>query len=539
MNLLTDPLFRLDTASGRERRDLPGLLEALGRDEVESLMAALTHQEEAIHVFLSGLAAAVLARDGRDDPVQKDNYWREAIRRLTRADGCEDDSAWTLVVADHTRPAFLQPPRVLPRPNDKADTVPNDKKDTEKAPAYVLKAMTPDELDRLPTPKNHAIKGARIEQAEADDWIYALISLQTMSGVYGVGTHGITRMNSGFGSRAVVSVDTTARLGARWRDHTTRLLGLRQQLLQGVWGYRPDGLVCTWIPPWDLKTGLPLSTLDPFFLEICRARRLEQAQTIYAMASYSRAPRIAAPVRGVVGDPFSPIRLGDKAADASVLTVNSAGFTPALLHAMIFEDGYVLTPLQQPNPASEAAEYHFTACVLVGGQCKTGGYHQVRLPIPGASARRLFQPGPARDQLAALSKTAIADSGVMLEEVLKPAVYALLQGGPDRISTGRNTERHWWQQTQIAFTSGWSADYFPWLRRTLDHPDPTAARRAWLQALRAHAETALEEAIARYATRAGRRYRAQVKAHKLFTGLLYRKFPPLAPPKTDTPGDCT
>ena len=110
MNLLTDPLFRVETPIGLMWLDLPGVLEALANDQVAGLPGVQRHQEDALHIFLCYLSAAVLVREDQANPRQTASFWREGIRRLTRADGGNDDIAWTLVVADPTRPAFMQPP---------------------------------------------------------------------------------------------------------------------------------------------------------------------------------------------------------------------------------------------------------------------------------------------------------------------------------------------------------------------------------------------------------------------------------------------
>ena len=87
MNLLTDPLFRIETLNGLEHQDLPGLLEALGKDRVASLPGLQRHQEDAWHVFLCYLAGAVLNRAQSDDPRQDAPFWRAGIRGLTRQAG--------------------------------------------------------------------------------------------------------------------------------------------------------------------------------------------------------------------------------------------------------------------------------------------------------------------------------------------------------------------------------------------------------------------------------------------------------------------
>ena len=58
----------------------------------------------------------------------------------------------------------------------------------------------------LVTAKNHDLKSSIAAQANVDDWIFALVTLQTMEGFGGVGNYGIARMNSGFGNRPAFSL---------------------------------------------------------------------------------------------------------------------------------------------------------------------------------------------------------------------------------------------------------------------------------------------------------------------------------------------
>lgn len=509
MNLLTDRLFRALTPDGPAGLDLPGLLAALGADRVESLPGLQRHQQDAFHIFLCCLAGAVLAREGQVDPSQSAAFWRDGIRRLTAADGCDDDSAWTLVVPDPARPAFMQPP--CPKTQDFA--------------AYKPSAATPDALDLLATAKNHDLKSSRAEAPEPDDWVYALVSLQTMSGFFGQGNWGIARMNRGYGSRAIVSLDYDAAPGPRWHDHTARILALRPGILAGPWCYRADGLVCTWIPPWDRRGSLALTALDPIFIEVCRAVRLVgNPGSIQALGTTSKAPRIAAKeALGNLGDPWTPINQKK----ASALTVSGNGLTPELMRDLIFEDGFALTGLQLPAPGRTRQDCRFTASVLVRGQGTTDGFYQAAVVIPSATVPRLFGRGPERDRLAQLSKTAINDSGTMQNKVLKFAIYSLLEAGPKQVNFDKREVTAWWNSAQREFAAAWSADFFPWLWRCAEDPDETAARLDWLRALRAKAESTLQQAVASYPAREGRRYRARVRAEGLFRGLLFKQFPAL------------
>ena len=115
--------------------------------------------------------------------------WRRIIRALTQKNW-PNDEPWRSVVDGITTPAFMQPPaRAKEREKDYKNTV-----------------ATPDELDMLVTSKNHDLKAEVAEQAGADDWIFALITLQTMEGFGGAGNYGISRMNGGLGNRPAFSL---------------------------------------------------------------------------------------------------------------------------------------------------------------------------------------------------------------------------------------------------------------------------------------------------------------------------------------------
>ena len=114
--------------------------------------------------------------------------WAKLIRGLTP--DFPGDEPWQLVVDDITKPAFMQPPA----------------RSTERASDYKNTVSTPDELDMLVTSKNHDLKSAVADQASVDDWIFALITLQTMEGFAGAGNYGISRMNGGMSSRPAFSL---------------------------------------------------------------------------------------------------------------------------------------------------------------------------------------------------------------------------------------------------------------------------------------------------------------------------------------------
>ncbi|MGI6609734.1 MAG: type I-E CRISPR-associated protein Cse1/CasA [Limnochordia bacterium] len=502
MNLLSNPVFRAQTPSGLVTMTLPALMTALGRDEVEHLVGIQRHQEDAFHVFLCYLAGAILARRGDSDPLQSEDYWLAGLRELAEPVG---DEAWTLVVEDAARPAFMQPP--LPAADQ-----------ARLKPIEPLEYAT-DALDLLPTAKNHDVKWARVTRPQKDEWVYALVSLQTMSGFLGRGNYGISRMNSGFGNRAVVELVRSPRPGRRWCDAITRLLDHRAEVLAGPYGYDAQGLVLIWLEPWDGKTSLPLATLDPFYIEICRRVRLKDHDRIYAEVVPTEAMRIASQdLKGVVGDAWVPVDLS--AADDKALTMPAHGVTAGMLRRLIFSEDLRLTPLQRPGPSWEGSVW-LSLSVMIRGQGTTEGFHEELIPIPAPARLRIFGSSARRAPLADLSKAAIDFAGAMQRGVLRPAVFSFLEGGPDTINYDSDSAQAWWTRYARRFEALWSVEYFPWLWSVPEAFDSGQILREWAQRLSKHALRVLREAQEAMPEREGRRYRARVQSDRVFWGALY------------------
>jgi CRISPR system Cascade subunit CasA len=508
MNLLTDRIFRVQTAGGIDTTTLPGLLAALGLGRVDSLPGLQRHQEDALHMFLCYLAGAALVREGRDDPRQSESFWTKALRRLAARN---DDCAWTLLVADPTQPAFMQAPLAS---------------EEEFHKDYNTERGTPDAIDVLLTAKNHDIKAAKAMAPKTDEWAYALISLQTMSG-YILKHQGIARMNSGLGSRACVSLVYGETAGQRWRRDTRKLLAARPDLLRTPWPYRPDGEVLTWLQPWNRKTSLDLNQLDPFFIEVSRGVRLiRQDGRIVARTATEQAPRINAKAyNGVLGDPWIPINRNDPKKGESALTVGPSGFTPELLRNLIFEDGFELAPMQRPDREREDQSVRFTASVLVRGQGTTSGFRTATITMPGAAATRVFHSGPERERLARLSKIALTHAAELQNRALKPAVLSLLQAGSERIDFEKREITAWWQQSARRYAHAWGSVFFIWLWEAGESTSDEEALRHWSRRLKDCALASLTEAIGGYPGREGRRYRARVRSEALFHRNANKIFP--------------
>jgi len=508
MNLLTEPLFRVETTGDSRSLSFPALLSALGADEVESLPGLQRHQEDAFHIFLCQLAASVLVREKKTDPIKDEAFWRDGIRRLT---GRDDDCAWTLVVEDVGNPAFMQPP---------TDQIPS------------MEKLTPDSLDTLQLAKNHDVKNARSTSPNNDEWIFSLINLQTNAGYSKGGKDGFyfqtIKANGAYGSRCCVELQIQAlSIPTRFKRNVTRLLLLRNELLRRPWPYKENGDILLWILPWDGSNSLALGRLDPFYIEAGRIVRMTfDHERITAFTRPTKVARIAAKEqKGVLGDPWIPINTGGK--ELTALTVSANGFTPDLLHRIIFEEDTKPAFMQRPAPDEVGQPMTFYASVLVRGKRGTEGFHSARIPIPTQAGFALFGGRDEKQRLQETSKRWLADARTMHNKVLKFALFTLLEAGPEKVNFDKPEVSAWVDRIARDFAQAWSHDYFDWLWRSLDHESEDAAHLPWLESLEKKARRVLDDAMERLPARHGRRLRARVEAKGRYYGALNKHFPEL------------
>ncbi|PTQ55781.1 MAG: CRISPR-associated protein, Cse1 family [Candidatus Carbobacillus altaicus] len=525
-NLLQDKMIRVVLKTGGMIVvTLPELFELLGKNGVSSYVGLQSHQEEAFHVFLSQLGTIALNRNGNQNPVMPTSFWYEALLNIVEPHGLD---AWALVNPDKEKPAFMQPPlrgNLLKR-----------LKPVEKYPDAA------DFLDVLITAKNHDLKIGRATSAHLDTWMFSLINNQTTNGFSGRDNYGISRMNGGYGNRPIVETVRSLEPGQRWQDAVRRLLNYRQELLQKDYGFQDRGKALLWLEPWDGEHALSLNELDPYYIEICRAYRLEDENgRIVALFSPSKSRRInAEQLKGVVGDPWLPIERSKK--DPQALTYSSNGIGANDLRRILFEDQLSLSPLQQPDPRwKEEDSVYLLVSVLVRGQGRTDGYYSRLLPIPRPVRRILFGRREVlrnkRDILAHLSKTGIEMAGVMETKVLRFAIFSYLQAREKDLSFKRDAHNAWWSNhVAETFRTKWEDHFFDWLWRAADtapndeelgNEGKEKLEKLWAEWLRDFALESLRESISKLPIADGRRYKSIVVAERLFYARLYHEFPQL------------
>ncbi len=373
LNLMEQPLIRYQSRSESTKASLPQVYAALMTDKVEAFPGLRPHQCHSLHAFFVQLGAIAMHRAGINTPPETAEQWATLIRGLTP--DFSDDEPWQLVVEDITKPAFMQPPACS----------------AEREADYKTVIASPDELDMLVTSKNHDLKATVAAQADLDDWVFALVTLQTMEGYGGVGNHGISRMNGGLGNRPaftltpltrpddqkdIASAPPPLRTGTHVRRDMETLLERRTSLLNNH-PMTNGGIGLLWTVEWDGTSSLPLNQLDPFFIEVCRRVRLvsETDRRLFAIKASSKATRLEAKeMNGRIGDPWTPIdRKGNKS-----LTLAAGGFTYKRISEYLDRSLWTLPILFAPTSAEE---HYLVARAMVRGQGKTEGYHERIIPL--------------------------------------------------------------------------------------------------------------------------------------------------------------
>ena len=284
-------------------------------------------------------------------------------------------------------------------------------------------------------------------------------------------------------------------------------------------GFSKKGIGLLWTEPWDGESSVEIAKLDPYFIEVCRRIRLdytENLHNVYVLKKITKGPRVkAAHLKGILGDPWTPVDVKEKKS----FTASLAGFPYRKVHQLMFSDDY--TPgLTQMVSMADDKELLFIGQVLTRGQGKTEGYHERYIPVPGYACQMLLNP-EKKDALFRRSERRIEAVSTLQRKVLKPALCALLQGGPpgklklndDRVYPLLRRMDHDVDQM-----------YFEHLWETLDDDEPTAFR-SWLQAVADCAREHLEHAIGSCAFSTVARYRAIAMAERRFNSGMYHNFP--------------
>ncbi|MBF0192642.1 MAG: CRISPR-associated protein Cse1 [Magnetococcales bacterium] len=429
-NLLNEPHIRVVPLGAMT---LPGLLAALARDEVEGFPALRPHQVPFWHMFLVQLAALALHGAGETEIPTDEPNWTRLLRRLTR--DFPDDEPWCLLVKDSTKPAFMQPP--VPVGVELGNVIPS-----------------PDALDLLITAKNHDLKQSIARESAVEDWVCALVSLQTGEGYGGKGNQGIARMNGGSSSRPMLTLAPLPvpmdgglpppRAGAWFRRDVRALLAKRDDILeQSPLDYRMDhGLGLIWLAPWPEGKQLQINELDIWFIEVCRRVRLIMADDgrITGRKGTSKETRILAKhLKGALGDPYAPVHKTEN----KNFTLSGGDFDYRTVTELFLSGDWVRPLLAEPASfESNGATLVLVASALARGNSKTEGFKSRMIPVGGKISRAL---GPKRAELHQLAQEQMKTIAAFDKALRDALVLAAAKGERDRIKqalyTFTNTAR--------------------------------------------------------------------------------------------------
>ncbi len=502
MNLLTDRLIRTRLTDGEiETQSLPEVYAAMALDRVAAFPALRPHQRHAWHAFLAQLATIAMHRADTSVPPQTSADWQALLRGLTPE--YADDEPWCLIVEDPTQPAFMQ----CPAPNGLDD--------------YRGRVMTPDDLDVLVTSKNHDVKRAIALGGAPEDWIFALIDLQTMAGFLGSGNYGIARMNGGFSARPCLGlVPAQGYAGAHLFHDVQRMLEGRDKFLEDYSNYYAptDGPALLWIEPWSGTEQADLRTLDPYFIEICRRVRLrsESDQLVAWTASSKRARINAKAAKGNLGDFWTPV----ENKESKALSLSSAGFPYKRLVELLFEDETYKKPQSMRVDGGTGDKWRLVARGIAGGQGKTEGYHErTDIAFANKTASGLFRTAES-NKLAEIAQAQIEEISEVTN-ALRFGIAIAASGGKEPGDLTKSDRAH---ATPFGRRLEAVADthFFAVLedRFLAEDDDTTAARHraVFARLLINSARTLLNEAIDSVPCASIRRHRARARATSAFEG---------------------
>lgn len=510
-SLLSEPVFRVVQGSGPAvaRLSLPQVLAQLSAGQPLVFIALRPHQQGPWHAFLVQLAYLTLEPQDDPKPPIAPEAWSDLLRGLTPDH--PDDSPWCLINTDWQAPAFLQPPCSSVREAD-----------------FKRSADAAQDIDLLVTARHHDEKTGKLplDESELDTLVYALIALQGWSSFLGAGNYGSMRMNGGFSSRPQFRLAFQRGSGAEFLRDLTALLDDREGLDKRFHeAHHHNGTaehLLLWLPIWD-EGSLPLESVHPYALEVCRRVRLvrQQGKLLLRRAS-SNAMRVAAKdQRGVVLDPWVPILAGE---EPKALTAQAHSLGYRKLQELIFDQSKVRLPvLAKPSASEYDANQPGTliAQVLVSGDGGTDGWLCRELLMP---APVLAQWHSAPATLALRSQLFVNLAGLAAGKVLRSALLQFVDGGNDVDWKNRDFVRAvepWVNRFETAVDEAFFEQLFATIEAGQGDID---AQRQWVNWLTETCWTHLQFASAALPTRQGSRHVALAKARRLLAHSLSKHF---------------
>ncbi len=469
---------------------LPGVFAALGRNSIEAFTNLRPHQRHPWHAFLCQLGAIALTDGGVEIPsvgkntpyselpgVYDEGKWKGLLSALT-----PDNDAWSLVVADTKKPAFLQPPI------------------HESVGEMMTVARTPDEIDIIFTTKNIDEKGRRITSVKKDHWIFALVTLQGHAGYSLGGAPGnyhstVRQKGENIATRPGVGLITSPYWGDQWGRDCRVLIELLQTEKEIEWNLSTTGKRLLWLEMWDGKSSLSLNELHPYFLEICRLLRIRKGEndSLEACMTGTSTCRVEGKAyKGALDDPWIPIDRKDGSAFNTSPTWDRMG------RILLDKESYIRSPAQIPREF-DRPPISVRFCIIERGKSSTEEYHERILPVPPEKLGFLRFPDDISERLL---NTMIDLACKAKEKVLSPAISRLFL---ERGSEGQKNKR----KRVLAFAptscrilnDAISDNFFPFLWEALpnegEETDDPLRLNSWIEFLRKTIEDIFKDVLER------------------------------------------
>ena len=523
--LLDEGVFHATGADGAVAcLSLPQVLARLSEGEDLAFTALRPHQRAPWHAFLVQLAYLALEAEDETQFPLTPAAWAERLRALTP--GYCDDGPWCLINTDWQQPAFLQTPCSASREAD-----------------FKRTADAAQDIDVLVTARHHDEQTGKLQlqAGELDALVYALVLLQGWSAFLGAGNYQSMRMNGGFSSRPQFRLAFARGTGAEFLRDLTVLLEQRGDMGERFQALYPNADLAAlhrllWLPTWD-EGSLPLSSVHPLCLEVCRRVRLvREGGRLLLRRAGSNAMRVAAKdQRGNVMDPWVPIVRGD---EPKALTAQAHSLGYRSLQALLFEkDRYVMPLLAKPSLAEQQANTEGTwiAQVLVSGDGGTDGLLRRELPVP---PRVLMRAQSAPAALALRAGLFVNLAGLASGKVLRSALLQFVDGGDDVDWKNRDFTRAvepWVSRYEQAIDEVFFVELFDTIQKYPD--DDMQAQRQWVAWLTDTARAHLAMAAQALPTRDGSRLFARARAVRLMRLSVHKQFGPLLPPPPVMPAE--
>jgi CRISPR system Cascade subunit CasA len=340
-------------------------------------------------------------------------------------------------------------------------------------------------------------------------------------------------MNGGFSNRCFMGLTTQGGMGTHVMRDIQMLLdnydGLAK-LHEPTFGKNSsEGTSLVWLVPWDGTGSLPMHSLHPLYIEICRRIRFsaDDLSGIKVVAAGSKKERIdAKALDGNTGDPWAPLVV-DKKGKIKSLTVTSSGFDYRMVCRLMFdrEGGYLPSMLSRPANTEKNTDIVFSA--LVRGQGKTEGLRQRRLPISLAARNMMARSDESSmGKIAARRLQVIADIQKHLRRciALQNASAPSLEGGKLDFNALSDSDRERALVFSEAYDKYIDAIFFEdlWNFASLPAEKANDAENQWRHKITRRAEAFLDEAAGAMPKRGHLHYGTRAKVKSYFIAVALR-----------------